>query len=60
MAERDISPGVERHGFEPVRTTDGHDSEERCPDVVYERRRPEAEAQRSGTLLDGPVQQSDL
>ena len=29
----------ERHGFELVRTTDGRDNEERCPDVLYERRR---------------------
>jgi len=26
----------ERHGFEPVRTTDGRDNEERCLDVLYE------------------------
>ena len=28
----------ERHGFEPVRMTDGSDNEERCPDVLYELR----------------------
>ena len=25
----------ERHGFEPIRMTDGSDNEERCPDVLY-------------------------
>ena len=25
-----------RHGFEPMRMTDGRDNEERCPDVLYE------------------------
>ena len=33
----------ERHGFEPVRVTDGRDNEERCPDVLYELRRTEEE-----------------
>lgn len=29
----------ERHGFVPIAFTDGHDNEERCPDVLYERPR---------------------
>ena len=33
----------ERHGFEPVRTTDGRDNEERCPDVLYQLSRDEEE-----------------
>jgi ribosomal protein S18 acetylase RimI-like enzyme len=27
----------ERHGFKAVKLTDGHDNEENCPDVLYER-----------------------
>jgi GNAT superfamily N-acetyltransferase len=27
----------ERHGFRPIRFTDGQDNEEHCPDVLYER-----------------------
>jgi hypothetical protein len=27
----------ERHGFVAVEFTDGHDNEEGCPDVLYER-----------------------
>ena len=26
----------ERHGFRPLRLSDGHGNEERCPDVLYE------------------------
>jgi GNAT superfamily N-acetyltransferase len=27
----------ERHGFKAMKLTDGHDNEENCPDVLYER-----------------------
>ena len=34
----------ERHGFVAIELTDGQGNEERCPDVLYELRRPETEA----------------
>jgi GNAT superfamily N-acetyltransferase len=34
----------ERHGFRPIRLTDGHANEERCPDVLYEFGAPDRES----------------
>ena len=34
----------ERHGFVAIELTDGQGNEEKCPDVLYELRSPEAEA----------------
>ena len=34
----------ERHGFVPIKFTDGRANEERCPDVLYELVAPEVEA----------------
>jgi GNAT superfamily N-acetyltransferase len=33
-----------RHGYRPIRFTDGQDNEERCPDILFELAAPQAEA----------------